>query len=40
VPVLGTSLAMVLDVILDGDDPARLEIGRLDELDVRDSWGE
>ncbi|GAA3431130.1 DUF4419 domain-containing protein [Kutzneria kofuensis] len=33
VPVLGTSLAMVLDVILDGEDPARLEIGRLADLD-------
>ncbi|QUQ66724.1 DUF4419 domain-containing protein [Kutzneria sp. CA-103260] len=44
VPVLGTSLAMILDVILDGDDPARLEVGRLDELgtgaggELGDDW--
>ncbi|MFC0435931.1 DUF4419 domain-containing protein [Kutzneria buriramensis] len=39
-PVLGDSLAVILDVILDGDDPARLETCRLSELDVRNSWGE
>ena len=33
VPVLGTSLAMVLDVVLDGDDLERLEVGRLSDLE-------
>jgi hypothetical protein len=36
VSVLGTSLAMILDVILDGEDPARLEVCRLSELDSGD----
>ncbi|MFC0541011.1 DUF4419 domain-containing protein [Kutzneria chonburiensis] len=30
---LGTSLAMVLDVLLDGDELERLEVGRLSDLD-------
>ena len=30
--VLGTSLAMVLEVILDGDELERLEVGRLNDV--------
>jgi hypothetical protein len=33
VPVLGTSLATILDIVLDRDDPARLELGSLADLE-------
>ena len=38
VPVLGTSLVTILEVVLDGDDPARLQLGWLSELDSSESW--